>query len=359
MIPPNPIETAPLSQRFARQKPPFQPSENPTFGHSIPLLLIGGQKASQNAPASRAKNRTPICDALEYVPCSPFCNRHPALCDGERTARFHRDDSRRDGSRGVNNMHNSFKTALVEHDSPQIGLWLALGNPYTAELCATAGYDWLLIDGEHGPNDLRSTLAQLQAVAPYSAHAIVRPPIGDVNLIKQLLDTGVQTLLIPMVETAEQAALMVAATRYPTAGIRGVGSSLARASRWNATQSYLHEANAAMCVLVQVESPAALENLDAIAAVEGVDGVFIGPADLAASLGHLGNPGHPTVQTAIQDAIRRIKLAGKPPGILALDEAVAKRYIEWGCRFVAVGADALLLAAAVRGLAQKFKAPPT
>jgi 4-hydroxy-2-oxoheptanedioate aldolase len=255
-------------------------------------------------------------------------------------------------------MDNSFKSALAEQHNPQIGLWLALASPYTAELCATAGYDWLLIDGEHGPNDLRSTLTQLQAVAPYSAHPIVRPPIGDVNLIKQLLDIGVQTLLIPMVETAEQAALMVAATRYPTAGIRGVGSSLSRASRWNAIPSYLQEANAAMCVLVQVESASALKNLDAIAAVEGVDGVFIGPADLAASLGHLGNPGHPTVQTAIQDAIRRIKLAGKPAGILALEEAVARRYIEWGCRFVAVGADALLLAAAVRGLAQTFKARP-
>jgi len=256
-------------------------------------------------------------------------------------------------------MHNQFKSALTEQTGPQIGLWLALAGPHTAELCATAGYDWLLIDGEHGPNDLRSTLAQLQAIAPYPSHAIVRPPVGDVNLIKQLLDTGVQTLLIPMVETAEQAALMVAATRYPTAGIRGVGSSIARASRWNAIPLYLHEANDAMCVLVQVESATALKNLDAIAAVDGVDGVFIGPADLAASLGHLGNPGHPAVQAAIEDAIRRIKLAGKPPGILALDEGAAKRYIELGCRFVAVGVDSLLLAAAARNLAQKFKAPPT
>jgi 4-hydroxy-2-oxoheptanedioate aldolase len=256
-------------------------------------------------------------------------------------------------------MTNPFKSALLEKKSPQIGCWLALASPYTAELCATAGFDWLVIDNEHGPNDLRSTLAQLQAIAPYPSHAMVRPPVGDVNLIKQLLDTGVQTLLIPMVETAEQAALMVAATRYPTAGIRGVGSSLGRASRWNAIPSYLHEANASMCLLVQVESVTALKNLDAIAAVDGVDGVFIGPADLAASLGHLGNPNHPDVQAAIEDAIRRIKLAGKPPGILALDEAVARHYLELGCRFVAVGADSLLLAAAVRGLAQKFKAPPT
>jgi 4-hydroxy-2-oxoheptanedioate aldolase len=255
-------------------------------------------------------------------------------------------------------MTNSFKTALSERANPLIGFWLALAGSYTAELCATAGFDWLLIDGEHAPNDLRSTLAQLQAVAPYAAHPIVRPPVGDVHLIKQLLDTGVQTLLIPMVESADQAALMVAATRYPTAGIRGVGSSLARASRWNAMPSYLHQANAAMCVLVQVETAAALKNLDAIAAVEGVDGVFIGPADLAASLGHLGDPAHPAVQNAIEDAIRRIQRAGKPPGILALDEVFAKRYIAMGCRFVAVGVDALLLAAAVRALAQNFKAPP-
>jgi 4-hydroxy-2-oxoheptanedioate aldolase len=256
-------------------------------------------------------------------------------------------------------MTNSFKSALQEQESPLIGCWLALGSPYTAELCATAGFDWLLIDNEHGPNDLRSTLAQLQAVAPYPGHAIVRPPVGDVNLVKQLLDTGVQTLLIPMVETAEQAALMVAATRYPPAGIRGVGAALGRASRFNSIPSYLHEANAAMCVLVQVESATALKNLDAIAAVDGVDGVFVGPADLAASLGHLGDPNHLKVQTAIADAVRRIQLAGKPPGILALDEAVARRYMEMGCSFVAVGADSLLLAAAVRGIAQKFKTPAT
>lgn len=255
-------------------------------------------------------------------------------------------------------MTNSFKSVLSERNTPLIGCWLALANPYTAELCATAGFDWLLIDNEHGPNDLRSTLAQLQAVAPYSSHPIVRPPVGDVNLIKQLLDTGVQTLLIPMVETAEQAALLVAATRYPPAGIRGVGAALGRASRYNSIPSYLHDANATICLLVQVESDKALKNLDAIASVDGVDGVFVGPADLAASLGHLGDPNHPDVQSAIADAIHRIKLAGKPPGILALDEPVARRYIEWGCRFVAVAADSLLLSAAVRSVAQKFKAPP-
>jgi 4-hydroxy-2-oxoheptanedioate aldolase len=255
-------------------------------------------------------------------------------------------------------MKSQFKSLLVDPSVAQVGLWLGLANPYTAELCATAAFDWLLIDAEHAPNDLRSILAQLQAVAPYPAQPIVRPPVGDVNLIKQLLDIGVQNLLIPMVETADQAALMVAATRYPTAGIRGVGSVLARASRWNANPNYLHEANAEICVLVQVESAAALQNLDAIAKIAGIDGIFIGPSDLAASLGHLGNPGHPDVQNAIDDAIRRIKNAGKPPGILALDEAMAKRYIAMGCRFVAVGVDAMLLSRAARDLAQKFKGSP-
>jgi 4-hydroxy-2-oxoheptanedioate aldolase len=253
---------------------------------------------------------------------------------------------------------NSFKLALSEQTTPLIGCWLALANPYTAELCATAGFDWLLIDNEHGPNDLRSTLAQLQAIAPHPSHPIVRPPVGDVHLIKQLLDTGAQTLLIPMVETAEQAALLVAATRYPPAGIRGVGAALGRASRFNGLPSYLQHANASICLLVQVESAAALQNLDAIAAVDGVDGVFVGPADLAASLGHLGDTNHPDVQTAIAGAIQRIQQAGKPAGILALDEPVAKRYIEMGCRFVAVAADSLLLAAALRGVARKFKTPP-
>jgi len=254
---------------------------------------------------------------------------------------------------------NLFKQAITaEQGSVQFGFWLALANSYTAELCATAGFDWLLIDGEHGPNDVRSILAQLQAVAPYPPSVVVRPTVGDVNLIKQLLDIGVQTLLVPMVETAEQAATIVAATRYPTAGIRGVGGALVRASRWNAIPDYLHAANAEMCVLVQVESVTALKNLDAIARVDGVDAVFIGPSDLAATMGHLGNPTHPEVLAAIEDAIHRIKLAGKPVGILTFDDPLIQRYTALGCRFIAIGADAILLAKAVRTLAQKFKPEP-
>lgn len=252
-------------------------------------------------------------------------------------------------------MKNLFKKAIAEQGKVQFGLWLALGDPYAAEVCATSSFDWLLIDGEHAPNDVPTILAQLQAVAPYSSNVLVRPPVGDPNLIKQLLDIGVQTLLVPMVETADQAAAIVAATRYPKTGIRGVGGALTRASRWNAIPDYLQQANAEICVIVQVESANALKNLDAIAAVEGVDAVFIGPSDLAATMGHLGHPTHPEVLAAIEDAIRRIQLAHKPPGILTFDEPLIRRYSELGCRFIAVGADIILLARSVRTLAEKCK----
>lgn len=257
---------------------------------------------------------------------------------------------------------NAFKQAIAS-PGVQIGLWLGLGDPYTAELCATAGFDWLLIDGEHGPNDLRSMLAALQAVAPYPSQPVVRVPVGDTALIKQVLEIGATTLLVPMVESAEEARALVAATRYPPRGVRGVGSGLARSSRWSAQARYLHEADDSICLLVQVETAAALAQLDAIAAVDGVDGVFIGPADLSASMGHLGNPGHADVRTAIDAGLARILAAGKAPGILAVDEALARHYIGLGARFVAVGVDATMLARATRDLAARFKAnspvPPT
>jgi 4-hydroxy-2-oxoheptanedioate aldolase len=250
---------------------------------------------------------------------------------------------------------NTFKAALKAGSHPQIGLWLGLADPICAEICAGAGFDWLLIDGEHAPNDVRSILAQLQAVAPHPAHPIVRPVSGDVNLIKQLLDIGAQTLLVPMVESAEQAKLLVAAVRYPPAGIRGVGAALARASQWNRVTNYLHDANDQMCLLVQVETRAGLDHLDAIAAVEGVDGVFIGPSDLSAALGHLGKPGHPDVQKIIEDAIGRIHAYGRAAGILTTDEAQARRYLALGCTFVAVGLDGNLLMRSTQELAAKFR----
>jgi len=248
---------------------------------------------------------------------------------------------------------NRFKDAL-QGGRPQIGLWLALADAYAAEIVGGAGFDWLVIDGEHAPNDLRSILAQLQALAPYPLMPVVRPPVGDTVLLKQLLDIGTQTVLVPMVETRAQAESIVAALRYPPLGVRGVGSALARASRWSRIPSYLQRSGDGVCLLVQVESKRALEQLEAIASVDGVDGVFIGPADLAASFGQLGNPGHPEVQAAIDQAITRILGAGKAPGILAFDETSAQRYLEMGCRFVAVGADATLLARAAESLAGRF-----
>ena len=241
---------------------------------------------------------------------------------------------------------NPFKAAL-KAGRTQIGLWLSLGNPYCAELAAGAGYDWLLVDGEHAPNDILTFLAQLQAVAPYRSHPIVRPVEGTPATIKQLLDIGAQTLLVPMVETAEQAAALVAATRYPPRGIRGVGASLARASRWGRVPDYLQTAEEELCLLLQVETKLGLDNLDAITATEGVDGVFIGPADLSASMGYLGDAGHPEVQAAVEQGLRRIRELGKAAGILAPDPVRARRYIDCGANFVAVAVDITLLGKAL------------
>ena len=250
-------------------------------------------------------------------------------------------------------MRNPFKAALGRRE-PQIGLWLSAAGPYTAEVCATAGFHWLLIDNEHAPNDVRSTLAQLQAVAPYPGHPIVRAVTGDPNLIKQLLDIGAQTLLIPMVDTPEQAAALAAATRYPPQGTRGVGAAVARASRWGARRDYLHVASEEVCLLVQAESKTALANLEKICAVDGVHGVFIGPADLAASMGHRGNAAHPDVQAAIEKAIKTIVASGKAAGTLVGDMKFGKRYLELGATFVAVGIDITLLAQATRKLAADY-----
>jgi 4-hydroxy-2-oxoheptanedioate aldolase len=250
---------------------------------------------------------------------------------------------------------NPFKSAL-RASRRQIGFWLSLGDAYAAEVCATAGFDWLVIDGEHTPNDVRSILAQLQAVAAYPSHAVVRPPIGETYRIKQLLDIGARTLLIPMVDTPEQARALVAATRYPPQGIRGVGSRMARASRFNAQPDYLAHANDGVCLLVQVETAEGLNNLDAIAATEGVDGVFIGPSDLSAALGHLGDSAHPEVQAAIKHAFDRIRAAGKPAGVMSLNAAECDRYLEWGATFVAVGGDVAMLSDGARALAKRFAA---
>ena len=255
---------------------------------------------------------------------------------------------------------NPFKIALAARQR-QIGLWLSLASAYSGEICAGAGFDWVLIDGEHAPNGLPGILAQLQAVAAYpQTHAIARLPVGDTALVKQYLDLGVTTLLVPMVDTAEQAAALVSACRYPQddggGGVRGMAG--ARASRWGRYPNYAKEANDRVCLLVQVETTTALANLDAIAATPGVDGVFIGPADLSASMGHVGNPGHPEVQAAIADAIARILKAGKAPGTLFTDEAMARKHLDLGAVFVAVGLDTSILVRQTSALVAHFKAAP-
>ena len=248
---------------------------------------------------------------------------------------------------------NAFKRGLAAGRA-QIGLWSSLSSNYTVEAIAGAGFDWLLLDTEHSPNDLEAVLGQLQAVAAYPTSAVVRVAVNDAVLIKRYLDIGVQTLLIPMVNSAEEARAAVAATRYPPAGIRGIASGT-RANRFGRVAEYTVRAAEELCVLVQVETRQAMDNLDAIVAVEGVDGIFIGPGDLHASLGHAGELSHPAVLPVIDDGIRRIRAAGKAPGIVTGDEALARRWLGLGALFVAVGADVGILARGADALVKKFK----
>lgn len=248
----------------------------------------------------------------------------------------------------------TFGARLAAAARPQMGMWACSGSPLIAEICAGSGLDWLLIDAEHSPNGLESILAQLQAVHGYPITPVVRPPVGDPVAIKQVLDLGAQNLLIPMVDSAGQAQQLVSAVRYPPQGIRGVGSALARASRWNRIDGYLARADETITLLVQIESAAAVENAREIAAVEGVDGVFVGPSDLAASMGYLGQQEHPEVVAAVESVIRTVKELGKPAGVNAFAEAAAQRYLEAGADFVLVGADVALLARASEQLALKY-----
>lgn len=238
----------------------------------------------------------------------------------------------------------------LEGGNALIGLWQALANGYTAEICARAGYDWLLIDGEHSPNTAQTLLAQLQAVAPFPVEAIARVPMGEPVAIKQYLDIGFSTLLVPMVDSAEQARAVVSATRFPPRGARGVASATSRASGFGADAEYLAKAHERVTVIAQIESRAALDAIDDIAAVDGVDALFIGPADLAGSLGHLGAPAHPEVQSAIAHAKSRIDAAGKPAGIFALSADDARKRISEGFRFISIGTDIGLLARGARAL---------
>jgi len=248
---------------------------------------------------------------------------------------------------------NPFKRAL-KAGKAQIGLWSSLSSNYSVEVIAGAGFDWILLDCEHSPNDLESLLSQLQAAAPYPSHPVVRVPWNDMVNIKRVLDVGAQSLLIPYVSTAEEARAAVSYTRYPPAGVRGVAGTT-RATRFGRVKDYAKRAHEEVCVLVQVETQGALDNIEAICAVDGVDGVFIGPADLHASLGYTGEIANPKVKPMIDEAIRRIRKKNKAPGILTPNEADAKHWLGCGALFVAVGADVGILARGAEALAAKFK----
>lgn len=248
---------------------------------------------------------------------------------------------------------NAFKRAL-RAGKRQIGLWSTLSSSYTVETVAGAGFDWLLLDTEHSPSDLENLLTQLQAAAPYASHPIVRVPWNDMVTVKRVLDIGAQSLLIPYVQDADEARNAVAHTRYPPAGVRGVAGTT-RATRFGRVKDYAKRAHEEICVLVQVETQSALKNIEAICAIDGVDGVFIGPADLHASMGHAGETANAAVKPLIDDAIRRIRKAGKAPGILTPNEADARHWLECGALFVAVGSDAGILARGADALAAKFR----
>ncbi len=248
---------------------------------------------------------------------------------------------------------NAFKHAIAAGEL-QIGLWSSLCSNIGAEIVADAGFDWILLDTEHSPNEIPGLLSQLQALVRGTATPIVRPAWNDAVLIKRVLDIGTQSVLVPYVQNPEDARRAVAAVRYPPAGIRGVAAA-ARASRYGRITDYLKKANEEICLLVQVETRTALDELEAIAKVEGVDGVFIGPSDLSASLGHIGHPQHPDVQKAIEAAARVIRSAGKGAGILTSNDDESRRYIGWGYTFVAVGTDTGLLGRGADALAKRFK----
>ena len=248
---------------------------------------------------------------------------------------------------------NLFKRALHRREL-QIGLWSTLCSNVAAEVVAHAGFDWLLLDTEHSPNELPDLLSQLQAMGRSTTTPVVRAAWNDTVLIKRILDIGAQSVLLPYVQSADEARRAVAAVRYPPRGVRGVSAG-SRASNYGRIKDYLHQADGEICLLVQIETRAALEQLEAIAGVDGIDGVFIGPADLSASLGHLGDPQHAETQQALQDAGARLRKLGKAAGILTVVEADARRFIEWGYNFVAVGIDTALLARGADALARSFR----
>jgi 4-hydroxy-2-oxoheptanedioate aldolase len=258
-------------------------------------------------------------------------------------------------------IEDTFRDALAAQKDqarrPLAGMWVCSGSPLIAELCAGSGLDWLLVDAEHSPNGLESILAQLQAIHGYPVHTLVRPPINDPVVIKQYLDLGVQNLLLPMVNSAAEAEAAVAATRYPPLGVRGVGSALARAARWNRIPDYLARAGETISVTVQIESTAAVDTVEDILKVDGVDAVFVGPSDLAASMGLLGQQEHPEVRAAVGHCLAAARAAGKPAGVNAFNPDTARHYLSLGADFILVGADVALLARGSEALAAQYIQP--
>ncbi|WP_341486147.1 HpcH/HpaI aldolase/citrate lyase family protein [Thioclava sp. GXIMD4215] len=249
---------------------------------------------------------------------------------------------------------NRLKQRLAAGETTH-GLWLGLADPYLAEIAATARFDWLLLDGEHAPNDIRSLSAQIGVLQNGPSDIVLRLPDDDPAKIKQALDIGAQTLLVPMIESAAQAQRALAACHYPPNGLRGVGSALARASRFAEIPDYLNTADAQICLIVQVESRAGLAALEDILQIEGLDAVFIGPSDLAADMGHLGNPGHPQVRQAVLEALDRISRSGKAAGVLSTDPEFIQACTQAGARFVGVGIDVTVFAHALRQLAARYR----
>lgn len=237
------------------------------------------------------------------------------------------------------------------------GCWLSFAEAAPTEVMGTAGFDWLVIDGEHAPNDIRSIRNQLMALQSSPSPVVVRAPVGEPWIIKQVLDVGAQTILVPMVESGEQAAQLVRACTYPPNGIRGVGATSTRSSRFSTIGDYVQTADEQIALIVQVESQAGIAALDDILAVDGIDCVFIGPADLAADMGHRGNPGHPDVHAAIVETLGRIDAAGKVPGILSLSEDMVEKYLAAGARFIAVAIDVITLSQAAQATARRWIKP--
>lgn len=238
---------------------------------------------------------------------------------------------------------------------PCAGMWICSGSPVAAEIAGSSGFEWVLIDAEHSPYGLETVVSLLRATDAYPITQVVRLPVNDTALIKQYLDLGAQNLMIPMVDTAEETAAAVAAMYYPPKGVRGVGSALARSSRWNGVPDYLHNAGDTVNLIVQIESQQAVDNAEAIVATEGVDAVFIGPSDLAASMGLIGQQQHPDVLAAVDKAMQAAIKAGVPVGVNAFNRDQARAYLDAGAEFVLVGADVQLLATSARNLAEEFK----